>query len=108
MYLAPPGSDSCDIGNTVPQDECEAAGLKLSPNPARRLQVGSGGSCMDGSWGQVPLGCSVQSGNDRAAHFKTSGDTGPGCISQDYQLVCRNNGKFFMFYFTIIVCRFWL
>jgi len=49
-----------------------------------------GGKCLDGSWGQVPLGCSVQSGGDRAAHYKTSGDTGPGCIHPHYQLVCRS------------------
>ena len=95
MHLAPPGLHSCDYGEMVPKHECEAAGRTLSPNPLRTLQVGQGGSCSDGGWGQVPLGCSVQSGNDRTAHFKTSGDTGPGCISNIYQLVCRNNGKVF-------------
>jgi len=93
MHLAPPGSDSCDYGETVPKHECEAAGSLLSPNPGRTLQVGHGGKCLDGSWGQVPLGCSVQSGGDRAAHYKTSGDTGPGCIHTAYQLICRSNGK---------------
>ena len=76
----------------MPKHECEAAGSILSPNPRRTLQVGHGGKCLDGSWGQVPLGCSVQSGGDRAAHYKTSGDTGPGCIHSLYQLVCRSNG----------------
>ena len=93
MHLAPPGSKSCDYGETVPKHECEAAGSLLSPNPRRTLQVGQGGKCLDGSWGQVPLGCSVQSGGDRAAHYKTSGDTGPGCIHPHYQLVCRSSGK---------------
>lgn len=93
MHLAPPGSDSCDYGETVPKHECEAAGSILAPNPGRALQVGNGGKCLDGSWGQVPLGCSVQSGGDRAAHYKTSGDTGPGCIHTAYQLICRSNGK---------------
>ena len=79
----------------MPLHECEAAGSMLLPNPRRTLQVGDGGKCLDGSWGQVPLGCSVQSGRggDRAAHYKTIGDTGPGCISPVYQLVCRTNGK---------------
>ena len=80
----------------MPEHECEAAGHILSPNPRRTLQVGRGGSCLDRAWGQVPLGCSVQSGNDRTAHYKISGDTGHGCISNAYQLVCRNNGKFFV------------
>jgi len=92
MHLAPPGSNSCDYGETVPKHECEAAGSILSPNPGRTLQVGHGGKCLDGSWGQVPLGCSVQSGGDRAAHYKTSGDSGPGCINPAYQLVCRSKG----------------
>ena len=96
VHLAPPGSSSCDYGETVPKHECEAAGRTLSPNPRRTLQVGHGGSCSDGSWGQVPLGCSVQSGIDGTAHYKTSGDTAPGCISNIYQLVCRNNGKIFL------------
>jgi len=90
IHLAPPGKNSCDYGETVPKHECEAAGSLLSPNPSRTLQVGQGGKCLDGSWGQVPLGCSVQSGGDRAAHYKTSGDTGPGCIHPHYQLVCRS------------------
>jgi len=90
IHLAPPGTNSCDYGEMVPKHECEAAGSLLSPNPRRTLQVGHGGKCLDGSWGQVPLGCSVQSGGDRAAHYKTSGDTGPGCIHPHYQLVCRS------------------
>ena len=89
MYLAPPGSNTCDFGKTLHQDECEDAALHFSPNPGNHLQVGHGGSCFDGSWGQVPLGCSVQSGGDGTAHYKTSGDTGPECISKIYQLICR-------------------
>ena len=77
------------------KDDCEAAGFSLNPNPGRSLQVGSGGKCLDGSWGQVPLGCSVQSGGDGAACYKTSGDTGEGCISKIYQLVCLGKGEFF-------------
>ena len=64
------------------------------PNPSTNLKVGSGGSCLDGSWGQVPVGCSVQSGGSGNAHYKTSGDTGPGCIHENYQLICRYNGKY--------------
>jgi len=57
---------------------------------------GSGGSCRDGSWGQVPTGCSAQSGGDWAAHLKT-GPTDNGyyqadfarpCVHEAYQLVC--------------------
>ena len=93
MHLAPPGSHTCDYGRTVLKHECQAASAQFYPNPGRSLQVGSGGSCLDNSWGRVPLGCSVQSLGDGTAHFKTSGDTGPGCIHQMYQLVCITEGK---------------
>ena len=93
MHLAPPGSDSCDYGETVPKHECEAAGSILAPYPGRALQVGNGGKCLDGSWGQVPLGCSVQSGGDGAAHYKISGDTGKGCTANLFQLVCKEESK---------------
>ena len=48
---------------------------------------------MDGSWGQAPLGCSVQL-SSQAAVYKTSGNTGKQCIKHDsYQLVCKSSGK---------------
>ena len=91
-HLAPPGSHECDYGDSATQDACEAAALSLtSGTPGRSLVVGSGGNCLDGSWGQVPIGCSVQSGGDWAASYKTSGDTGKGCIHSMYQLVCTGN-----------------
>ena len=62
--------------------------------PGRSLQVGSGGTCLDGTWGQAPIGCSVQSGGDWAPVYKTGSDTGPGCIHPMYQLVCVSSGKF--------------
>ena len=95
-HLAPPGSHKCDDGFFATQDECQAAALSLTPGtPGRSLQVGSGGNCLDGGWGQVPLGCSVQSGGDWTAHYKTSGDTGKGCIHSMYQLVCTHTGNCF-------------
>ena len=93
-HLAPPGSSSCDYGVTVPQEECEEAGRSFWPNPGRSLQIGSGGTCLDEAWGQVPMGCSVHTGSDGPAHYKTSGDTGKGCIHQSYQLVCREESKY--------------
>ena len=76
------------------QNECESVARKLTPDtPGRSMVVGHGGGCLDGSWGQVPLGCSVQSGGDWAAHYKTSGDTGKGCIHAAYQLVCTNKNS---------------
>ena len=96
MHLAPPGASSCDYGATVPEDECEAAGRSLWPSPRRNLQTGSGGTCLADGWGQVPLGCSVQSGGDGAAHYKTSGDTGKGCIANLFQLVCREESKSYL------------
>ena len=94
MHLAPPGSSTCDYGKTVSKEKCQAAGISVRPNPGRNLQVGSGGTCLDESWGQVPLGCSVLTGGDGAAHYKTNGDTGEGCIHKGYQLVCVGTGEF--------------
>ena len=90
LHLAPAGSSTCDYGESVSMAECEAAAKSFFPNPGRRMQTGLGGTCLDGSWGQVPLGCSVQSKGDNSAHFKTDGDTGEGCISNHYQLICSH------------------
>ena len=91
-HLAPSGSHECDYGISATRDECQAAALMLSlVTPGRSIQEGKGGTCLDGSWGQVPLGCSVLSGGDWSAHYKTSGDTGKGCIHSMYQLVCTGN-----------------
>ena len=82
----------------MPQEDCKAAALKFWPNPGRHwLYVIQGGRCGDGSKGQVPLGCSIQSGGDGTAHYKVSGDTGPGCISKAYQLVCKDESKCFRY-----------
>ena len=91
MHLAKPGANSCDHGFVV-QSGCEAAvqvfANETSKIPGRSLQVGSGGTCGRSGWGQIPLGCSVQSGGDWTAHYKTDTDTGAGCIHENYQLVC--------------------
>merc|ERR1712066_894768 len=67
-YVMARGAEVCDRGIPVTKAECQAA-VKLvaglvGMTPKRNLMVGSGGRCMDGSWGQVPPGCSVQSGDD--------------------------------------------
>ena len=98
MHLAPQGATKCDYGISVPQSKCGAAVHHFAriagQIPARSLQVGSGGSCLDGSWGQVPLGCSAQSGGDWSAHYKTGGvDHNEGCIHELYQLVCYDANK---------------
>jgi len=95
-YLASPGATSCVNGGTLAANACNSAVQMLAAEngatPARQLQSGSGGSCQDGSWGQVPTGCSTQSGatattsGDWAAHFKTGPSS--GCVSEGYQLVC--------------------
>ena len=103
MHLAPPGSSACDYGISVSHEECETAALNFFPNPARSLYTGHGGTCCDISWGRVPLGCSIQSGGDGTAHYKTSGSACSGCIHEDYQLVCKSNGKCFRYPFNIIV-----
>ena len=81
------GAHECDYGQSVAQSECEAVIGSLYPGGSSSMTVGNGGTCLDGAWGQVPLGCSVQAGSLQA-HFKTSGDTGAGCIHSQYQLVC--------------------
>lgn len=93
-HLAPQFAAKCDYGLPVPQKLCEwAARLSHSQAPKRRLQVGKGGTCRGGGWGQVPLGCSVQTGGDYAAHYKTSGTTKEGCVHKAFQLVCSNLAK---------------
>lgn len=99
-HLAPAGAHTCDAGASATQDDCEAANLQLATaagaTPARPLQVGTGGSC-GGGWGEVPQGCSTQSGStsqrvpDWAAHYKTGGNTAAGCVG-GYQLICSGGG----------------
>ena len=88
-HLAPAQDVVCDYGEVASQAECESAVAGLADLfglvPSRSLQVGSGGSCNGGSWGNVPLGCSAQAGGDWAAHYKTSGTN---CNSGVYRLVC--------------------
>ena len=79
------------------KEHCETAAKFFYPNSGRKLQVGSG--CTD-SWEHVPLGCSVQTGGDGSAHYKTKEDPNKCSINRDhqkanfYQMVCQNNGKF--------------
>ena len=111
MHLAPPGAKTCDYGSSLQQSNCEAAveilARKAGKTPGRSFLVGSDGSCGDGSWGHVPLGCSVLSGADWTAHYKTGStqylrqyNTGAGCIHKNYQLVCYGMPNF------LIVCVF--
>ena len=96
MHLAPPGSNVCDFGQSVSKPECEAAAKFFNPNPGRSLKVCAKlGTCLDGSCGQVPFVCSIQTGGDGTAHYKTKGDTGKGCIHQIYQLICTDRGMFY-------------
>ena len=91
-HLAPTGRTTCDYGSpATTQNECQEAvafvAAVANKTPGRNIHVGDGGTCNDGAWGGVPLGCSVQTGRDWTAHFKPSGvncNTG----TQDYQLVC--------------------
>lgn len=91
-HLAPAGASRCDYGTTPPQNKCLEAANILATEAGKTmgratLQVGSGGTCNDGGWGQVPSGCSVQSAGDWTAHFKTSASD---CAHSAYQLVCDN------------------
>ena len=73
--------------------QCEDAVAILAKQagkiPGRLQGPGSGGKCMDTSWGQVPMGCSAQHG--KPPHYKRGtkpAGYGPGCIHPIYQLVC--------------------
>ena len=95
-HLAPGGAHVCDFGAPASQAQCEALVVQIAASEGLQvstagLQVESWrGSCLDDGWGQVPVGCSMQTGNNGCTpHFKTSGDTGVGCIAQMYRLVCH-------------------
>jgi len=100
FYLSAPGAPECIVGESVSEEQCNDAVKNLAPSTqpyVRGLQVGSGGRCLDEAWGQVPNGCSAQSGGDWAAHFKTGSPTGEvlgsifqsfRCVDELYQLVC--------------------
>jgi len=96
-HLAPAGAPLCDSGKVASQAECSAANSELAKlagkTPGRTMVKGSGGKCMDGGWGQVPIGCSAQSAGDWAAHYKTGANSDGtelkvGCVASAYQLIC--------------------
>ena len=97
-HLAPAGAHVCDFGTSASQGQCETAVADIAKaagaTPSRTLQVGSGGACKDGGWGQVPVGCSAQSGGDWAPHYKTGGLrwVQADCVHSSYQLVCTGQG----------------
>jgi len=98
-HMAPPGALRCDRGTSASRDQCDGAtrhmASRVGRTPSRSMVVGSGGGCLDGGWGQVPIGCSAQSGGDWAAHYKTSGNHDGshyrnGCVHTIYQLICSD------------------
>ena len=101
LYLAKGGEPTCDAGSvSVNQAECAAAvrrfAEKAGKTPGRGMQVMNCNECECSSgWGQVPLGCSAQSGGDWAAHYKTGDDNLEICLNSAYQLVCKYTGKLF-------------
>ena len=105
-HLAPKGAHICDHGKTASQGQCQAAvssiATRAGATPKRTLQVGSGGSCRDGGWGQVPVGCSAQSGGDWTPHYKT-GTAQANCVHSSYQLVCSGGTGAFLHH--MIICH---
>jgi len=92
-HLAPPGAASCDTGSSPGEMECLASALDITMKASqtmsrKQLQKGAGGTCLDGAFGQVPGGCSVQSGGDWAAYYKEGVATLDGCVADMYQLIC--------------------
>ena len=90
-HLAPAGATACDNGVNADELQCGAAVSALAAqegtSPGRSIRKGDGGTCGAGSWGNVPLGCSAQTGGDWAAHYKRSGvNCNHGSL--DYRLIC--------------------
>jgi len=79
-HLDPQGSNTCSTGS-ISEEECLEAVVELLP--ARQRQGRR--HLVAGSWGHVPVGCSVQSGGDWAAHFNRRHD---GSNSGAYSPVC--------------------
>eukprot|EP00316_Scyphosphaera_apsteinii_P016045 CAMPEP_0119343314 /NCGR_PEP_ID=MMETSP1333-20130426/106378_1 /TAXON_ID=418940 /ORGANISM="Scyphosphaera apsteinii, Strain RCC1455" /LENGTH=382 /DNA_ID=CAMNT_0007355697 /DNA_START=708 /DNA_END=1854 /DNA_ORIENTATION=- len=104
FHLALAGAVSCDYGlpATATFAQCQAAVDDLTAaygrKRARTLQFGGNNlpmACKDGSWGDVPQGCSAVTGaqttGDWAAHYKSSG---ANCNNGNYQLVCSDVSYF--------------
>lgn len=94
-HLAPGGAAECDSGTIASKGDCLAAVQGLAAVHGAKqnrtsLYENSGGTCGDGAWGQVPMGCSAQSGpgGDWCAHYKTGPKTAASCVNNVYQLVC--------------------
>eukprot|EP00959_Pyramimonas_sp_CCMP1952_P056224 1174356-Pyramimonas_sp.AAC.1 len=56
-FLASGGSHECPAGSsTISRSECQQAvaalAMEAGQTPGRNMQVGSGGTCLNGGWGQ--------------------------------------------------------
>ena len=102
IHLAPSGASKCDYGVSVAPAQCESAVRSFAEKEGKivnqSMRVGLGGTCLDGSWGQVPLGCSAQSGGAWVAHYKMPMYIGDGCIHAQYQLVCVSTGTIYFYH----------
>eukprot|EP00928_Gymnodinium_smaydae_P024609 TRINITY_DN19869_c0_g2_i2.p1 TRINITY_DN19869_c0_g2~~TRINITY_DN19869_c0_g2_i2.p1 ORF type:complete len:4265 (-),score=633.29 TRINITY_DN19869_c0_g2_i2:6-12800(-) len=92
-HLAWQGASECEHGSKIAEHECARVGAHVAATYGKQmkrgLQRGVGGSCGDRGWGEVPDGCSLQSGGDWAPHFHGGPPTTrPGCPSEKYQLIC--------------------
>ena len=104
LHLAPSGKASCDYGDPVTSEEqCRIIGknfefmenentcvLESGTNACRGLQIRTQDNCAnDEAWGRIPLGCSVQTGGDWAAHLRRGNVTcNDNNVNRNYQLVC--------------------
>jgi len=80
FHLAPHGLNQCDFGAVVVTEElCDFYGEQLLGT----LSQTPGRSSVRGSWGHVPVGCSLQSRGDWSIHFnrRTSGGNNDGGYS---------------------------
>lgn len=82
-YLTHKGAARCDTGETVTEQLCLEAAQRLVPAGTNQGRT----SLQAGSYGNVPAGCSLQSGGDWAAHFNTNTE---GHNNGAYSLVCND------------------
>jgi len=80
-HAAHKGAHKCESGESVSETLCMQAAQQVIP--ADQTQVRT--TLQVGSYGRVPVGCSVQSGGDWAAHYNKNPN---GMNDGGYSLVC--------------------
>ena len=91
-HLAPSRATTCDAGEGANSSQCSdavqflASAVGQSPGRSMKSEPDSGPESMDSDeeWDSVPVGCSVETGGDWTAYFKSARED----YNHGYQLVC--------------------